>query len=200
VVGHSGRSCFEDWILFFVGTLVPHPGPTTGTNDWNRRLGPTTGTNDRDQQLGQTTGTDDWDQRLGPTTGTDDWDRPLGPTTGTDDRRQGPTTGTDDLDQRLGPTTRTDDWDGRFVNKLMNNYLFIDLISKHMLPCHAPGQGSTVAAAGPGHGQVALETNPGAWPWGPQGSRSFGWPWLLIHLAMAWTRLRHRAAQACGMA
>ena len=31
-----------------------------------------------------------------------------------------------------------------------------------MLPCHATGQGSTMAAAGPGPGHVALGAKPGA--------------------------------------
>ena len=44
-----------------------------------------------------------------------------------------------------------------------------------MLPCHATVQGSTMAAAGLGHGQAALEAKPGAQvsePQGPQGQRA----------------------------
>jgi len=43
------------------------------------------------------------------------------------------------------------------------NYALIN----ELLPCHATGRGSTMAAPGPGHGQVALDAKPGALPWGP---------------------------------
>ena len=76
-----------------------------------------------------------------------------------------------------------------------------------------PGQGSTLAAAAPGHGQVALEAKPVALdpgvPWGfpvpwALGSLEFRdlRNWLLPQrpLAMAWHRRRHRAALTHGQA
>jgi hypothetical protein len=83
-----------------------------------------------------------------------------------------------------------------------------------MLPCHATGQGSTMAVAGPG-GQAMAK-----WRSGPSQGRRSGnpgdprdkgqgtlgtpgqRPWLGIqrNLAMAWPRRRHRAAPAGGMA
>ena len=83
-----------------------------------------------------------------------------------------------------------------------------------MLPCHATGQGSTMAVAGPG-GQAMAK-----WRSGPSQGRRSGnprdprakgpgtlgtpgpRPWLHLqrHLAMAWPRHHHRATLACGMA
>jgi hypothetical protein len=69
-----------------------------------------------------------------------------------------------------------------------------------MLLCHATGLGSTMAEAGPGHGQVDQQPGPAK---GPGTLRTPGprpWVGLKRHLAMAWPRRRHRAALAWGMA
>ena len=49
----------------------------------------------------------------------------------------------------------------KLIKSIIKKYLVI--ISKNILPGRGlarPGQGSTLAAAAPGHGQVALETKP----------------------------------------
>jgi len=71
-----------------------------------------------------------------------------------------------------------------------------------MLPCHATGQGSTMAAARPSQGRgLGVPRVPvplALWSLGLPDLR----PWLGLqrHLAMAWLCCRHRAALASDMA